>query len=81
MKAKIRYIMFKLVDVLSYGLSGLENNNNKVNFYQFKHCRTITRSRWKKVASKEITLEGFIQESSAREKRILILTSLGFNPS
>lgn len=47
----------------------LENNNNKVNFYQFKHYPDNNeKSRWKKVASKEITLEEFHSESSAREE-------------
>ncbi len=30
-----------------------DNNNNRVNFYQFKHYQMTTRkSQWKKVASK-----------------------------
>lgn len=47
----------------------LENNNNQVKFYQFKHYPdNIERSNWQEVASKEITIDEFRSESSAREE-------------
>ena len=47
----------------------LDLENNQVNFYQFKHYPDDNKkSRWKKVARKEITLEEFHSESSAREE-------------
>ena len=47
----------------------LENNNNQVKFYQFKHYPdNIERSNWQEVASKEITIDEFHSDSSAREE-------------
>ncbi len=45
-----------------------DNNNNRVNFYQFKHYPDNKKSQWKKVASKEITMKEFQSDSSAREE-------------
>ncbi len=44
------------------------NNNNKVTSINSSIIHNNEKSRWKKVASKEITLEEFHSESSAREE-------------
>lgn len=47
----------------------LDLENNQVNFYQFKHYPDDNKkSRWKKVARKEITMKEFQSDSSAREE-------------
>lgn len=47
----------------------LDLEHNQVKFYQFKHVpNDNSKSRWNEVARKEITLEEFHSESSAREE-------------
>lgn len=59
----------------------LDLENNQVNFYQFKHYPDDNKkSRWKKVARKEITLKEFHSESSAREEIFDIIFRIT-NPS
>ncbi len=60
---------------LIYGLNwNFDNNNNRVNFYPVQaYPDDNKKSQWKKFASKEITMEEFQSDSSAREKRFLIL--------
>ena len=52
----------------------LDLEHNQVKFYQFKHVpNDNSKSRWNEVARKEITLDEFHSDSSAREE-ILILS-------
>lgn len=58
-----------------------DNNNNQVNFYQFKHYPDDNKkSQWKKVARKEITMKEFQSDSSAREEIFDIIFRIT-NPS
>ncbi len=69
---KIRYIKkVQIIDVLIWIELDLETHN-KVNFYQFKHYPDNNeKSRWKKVASKEITLEEFPHSESSVKRRVI----------
>ncbi len=55
---KIRYIKVQISRRIELWIE-LFKNNNKVNFYQFKHYPTITRREMKKVAIKKLRRVSF----------------------